>query len=92
MLLTWIRRTRIGGDSWDQTEVPLGEDSEAYEIDVLKGETVVRTLSAPSPQVLYSAAQQQADFGAPLQQFDIVVYQLSAAFGRGVGTRKTIHV
>ncbi|HEX4532815.1 MAG TPA: hypothetical protein VH000_01180, partial [Rhizomicrobium sp.] len=92
VLFTWIRRTRIGGDSWDQKEVPLGEESEAYEVDVYNGADVVRTLSAASPQVLYTAAQQTADFGSAQTSFDIEVFQLSATFGRGVGTRKTLHV
>ena len=44
LTLTWVRRTRIGGDSWDGVEVPLGEDSERYEIDILDGADVMRTL------------------------------------------------
>ena len=28
--VTWIRRTRIGGDRWDTPEVPLGEERESY--------------------------------------------------------------
>ena len=38
--VSWIRRTRIEGDSWDLPEVPLGEDTEAYRIRVKKGSTV----------------------------------------------------
>ena len=33
--ISWIRRTRREGDSWAAGEVPLGEEREAYEIDVL---------------------------------------------------------
>jgi len=89
-LISWIRRSRIGGDSWDN--VPLGEESEAYEIDVLNGSAVARTLSATSPRALYTAAQQTADFGTPPSSFDVVVYQISASYGRGIGARKTLHV
>ena len=28
--LAWTRRTRIDGDSWAGTDVPLGEEREAY--------------------------------------------------------------
>ena len=87
LALTWIRRTRIGGDSWDQTDVPLGEDSEAYAVDILDGSgAVVRTLSAASQTVTYTAADIAAEFpsGLPIP-FRFTVYQLSAAFGRGVG-------
>ncbi len=42
--ITWVRRTRIGGDTWETPEVPLGEDAERYEIDILDGGTIKRTL------------------------------------------------
>ncbi|MFX8708154.1 hypothetical protein ABTM42_19665, partial [Acinetobacter baumannii] len=62
--LSWIRRTRIGGDSWDLAEVPLSEASEAYQVQVLSGASVVRTLSSSAPQVTYPADQQVSDFGS----------------------------
>ena len=33
--ISWIRRTRSGGDNWELPEVPLGEESESYEVDIL---------------------------------------------------------
>lgn len=82
--LSWVRRTRAGGDSWETLDVPLGETSEAYEVDILDaGGAVKRTLSATSPQVTYDAASQTADFGAPQAQVSVRVVQLSAAWGRG---------
>ena len=80
---TWIRRTRHDGDSWDALEVPLGEASEAYELDVLDGTTVKRTLTARTPSVLYAAADEIADFGAPQTSLSVRVAQLSATVGRG---------
>ena len=80
--LSWIRRTRVGGDSWT-AEVPLAEDSERYEVDVLSGMTVVRTLTASAPSCLYTAAQQMADFGAPQSTLSVAVYQMSPTYGRG---------
>ncbi|HEX4860019.1 MAG TPA: hypothetical protein VFV07_02200, partial [Rhizomicrobium sp.] len=87
LALSWIRRTRIGGDSWDQTDVPLGEDSEAYDIEILDGAgAVVRTLSATSPSLLYTGADIATDFPSGLPSpFRFTVYQLSATYGRGVG-------
>lgn len=36
--LTWIRRTRaLAGDSWTAPEVPLGEASESYDLEILFG-------------------------------------------------------
>src|SRR5690606_33277476 len=37
----WIRRTRIEGDSWQQAEVPLGEEAEAYLVRIMAGETIL---------------------------------------------------
>jgi hypothetical protein len=81
--LTWIRRTRTGGDSWDTVEVPLGETEERYEIDILDGATVKRTLTAAAPTATYTAAQQTSDFGTPQPSVSLRLYQLSATRGRG---------
>ena len=83
LTISWVRRTRLGGDVWDVPEVPLGEDSEAYEVDILDGATVVRTLTSGSPSVTYAGADQIADFGAAQASYAIRVYQMSAAYGRG---------
>jgi len=83
LTLTWIRRTRSGGDNWDASEVPLSEDVEGYEIDIMSGSTVMRTLSASSPSALYAAVQQVADFGAAQASVDVRVSQVSARYGRG---------
>jgi GTA TIM-barrel-like domain/Putative phage tail protein len=90
LTLTWIRRTRFGGDSWETAEVPLGETSEAYEIDILDNGTVVRTLSTTAPTALYTAAQQTADFGAPQSNLVCEVFQISAVVGRGTGRRAIV--
>jgi hypothetical protein len=87
---TLIRRTRIGGDSWETTEVPLGEDSENYAIDILDGDTVVRTLTATSPSATYTAAELTADFGTPPPAIAVRVYQLSASYGRGSPAAATV--
>src|SRR6185437_8702178 len=72
---TWIRRTRIDGDSW-VGEVPLGEDSEQYALDIVSGSTVVRTLTAAAPTVLYASADELADFGAAQSALHVRVAQL----------------
>ena len=79
----WIRRSRIGGDSWDGVEIPLGEESERYEVDVIDGDSTVRTLTTSSPTALYSTSDQLADFGTTPDALTIRVYQLSERFGRG---------
>jgi hypothetical protein len=90
LAITWKRRTRIGGGWRDNAEVPLGETSEAYEIEILNGAAVLRTVAAASPVITYTAAQQTADFGSVQAAVAVRVYQLSATVGRGYPTEKTL--
>lgn len=89
--LAWVRRTRLGGNWQDGIDAPLNETSEAYEVDVLNGSDVVRTLTGISgPAASYSAAEQTADFGSPQAAVDIRVYQLSSVIGRGYAGEATV--
>jgi hypothetical protein len=88
--ISWIRRTRRGGDSWDVAEVPLVEDSEAYRVEILSGESVVRTLESNSPSTLYVSADEVADFGTPQTELTVRIAQLSAVVGAGQPRVKTI--
>ncbi|HVX37097.1 MAG TPA: glycoside hydrolase/phage tail family protein [Hyphomicrobium sp.] len=81
--ISWIRRTRSGGDNWELPEVPLGEDAETYEIDILDGAAVKRTISASTPGVVYAGADQIADFGSVQSVVSVKVYQTNTLFGRG---------
>ncbi|NEV80740.1 hypothetical protein DYI24_27295, partial [Rhodopseudomonas sp. BR0C11] len=85
----WIRRTRLDGDGWG-VEVPLGEDSEAYAVDILgSGGAVVRTMQTAVPQALYAAADERADFGAAQASLTLRVAQLSATVGPGFAATAT---
>ncbi len=88
--LTWIRRTRIGGDAWEQPDVPLSEEQERYEVDILDGAEVKRTLTVDAPSVVYTAAQQTTDFGAPQVSVSVAIHQMSATYGRGAPARATL--
>ena len=94
LTIRWIRRSRaLAADSWEAAEVPLAEDSEAYAVEILDGGAVKRTLTASTTSVLYTAALQIADWGAPLgpgQSLSIRIYQLSALIGRGAGRSVTL--
>ncbi|XDA96549.1 glycoside hydrolase/phage tail family protein [Sulfitobacter sp. LCG007] len=82
--VSWIRRSRIDGDSWDVPEIPLGEERESYVIRVVRGGTLLRELTSPDPYWSYVLADQVAD-GASVP-FDIEIAQVSAAFGPGPRT------
>ncbi|TNC14775.1 hypothetical protein FF100_04085 [Methylobacterium terricola] len=91
LVLTWIRRTRIDGDPWEQLEVPLAEETEAYALDVLSGATVLRTFDLSAPSLTYEAAHQAADFGGPVTSLSVAIHQVSATYGRGAALRATLY-
>jgi hypothetical protein len=90
--IRWLRRTRVGGDGWDAAEVPLGEEAERYEVEILGNGAVLRSLAVLDPSVLYAAAQETADFGAPQTVLDLRIAQVSAVAGRGFERIVTVPV
>lgn len=89
VILSWIRRGRLSADSWEQVEIPLGEEREAYEVEILAGSTVRRTFGTTEEQVIYTASERVAD-GVAIP-FDFIVYQMSATYGRGIGARNSFY-
>ncbi|HEX2552061.1 MAG TPA: glycoside hydrolase/phage tail family protein [Microvirga sp.] len=81
--MRWIRRTRQDGDPWDPLDVPLAEEAERYEVDVIQGGAVVRILRSGEAAALYPAAEELADFGMPQSMLSLRIVQMSAAVGRG---------
>lgn len=82
--ISWSRRTRLSSPSLGYGEAPLGEETEAYEVEVLNGTgDVIRTFASSTPSVTYSAAQQTADGRTPGAAVPVRIYQLSTTRGRG---------
>jgi hypothetical protein len=94
LTIRWVRRSRsLAADNWGMGDVPLAEDSEIYEVDIMDGATRKRTLQVATSFALYTAGQQTADWGAPLgpgQSLAIRIYQLSALIGRGSAKSVTL--
>ncbi|MCH8518120.1 MAG: phage tail protein, partial [Cyclobacteriaceae bacterium] len=94
LTIRWTRRSRaLAADSWGGLDVPLAEEVEAYEVEVMDGATVKRVLTTGTTSALYSEADQIADWGAPLGPGDaltIRVFQLSALVGRGAPRTVTL--
>jgi hypothetical protein len=90
----WVRRSRaLAADSWATAEVPLGEESEAYLLEILDGPAVRRSLRVSAPQAIYSAADQIADWGGLLGPGDTLtvrIAQLSALYGPGAAHTVTL--
>ncbi len=90
LILSWARRPRWNGEWLDSIDVPLFEDTEAYEVDILNGNTVVRTLSASATSATYSTVDQTTDFGAAQSVLSIAVYQINSTIGRGYPGKATV--
>ena len=95
LTIRWTRRSRaLVADAWEQVEVPLAEDLESYDVQILDGSAVKRSLTVRSTSEIYTAAQQTADWGAPLgpgQTLAIRIFQLSNRLGRGTPESVTLH-
>ncbi|THH38318.1 host specificity protein [Aliishimia ponticola] len=82
--ISWIRRTRIEGDNWDG-EVPLGEDSERYLLQVWADGGVVREVETTAPEWTYPDTLRQSDGVTGTVEFRVA--QLSDRFGAGIASR-----
>lgn len=81
--LSWIRRTRVGGDGWEG-EVPLAEAVEAWRVEILDGETVVRTVETAKPGFVWTVAMRASDLpGGAAGLLSARVSQGSATWGWG---------
>mgnify|MGYP000718095206 CR=1 FL=1 len=82
--LTWKRRTRYETNFTGPAGivVPLGEQSERYEIEILSGAGAVRTAAVTAASYTYTAGMQQSDFGGLQGAVRARVYQMGAN-GRG---------
>lgn len=54
------RSGMFAADSWGGLEVPLTEENDAYEVEILDGAIVKRVLSATAASTVYTAAEQTA--------------------------------
>lgn len=90
--LSWVRRSRVDGDSWEAVEVPLGEEIERYRVTIRAGSGIVRVIEVGASAMLYETAQELADFGSPQATLDVELAQLSVVAGVGLSRRGHIAV
>lgn len=92
LTVTWVRRSRLGHETpYAGADLPLGEQYERYELDVMNGSTVVRTITVnDATTASYTAADQTTDFGSPQASLTIKIYQISATVGRGFERSATV--
>jgi hypothetical protein len=94
LIVKWVRRDRFGLTLTSGVDIVMSEATESYQIDVVPagspGGTAIRTLTSTTPTVTYTAAQQAADFGTALTEYELRVYQMSAVLGRGYPVEATV--
>ena len=79
--VSWVRRTRVDGDSWSSVEVPLGEEVESYVVTVLKDNAVIRQSVSGVTSWTYTSSMMLEDLVTP--PFEVRVGQSSVSFGLG---------
>lgn len=89
--ISFIPRGRRAADAWDGPDPPR-DDGERYDVEIRAGDAVARTLTGTEPPLLYPAAAELADFGAPQTTLDLAVTLASAAGGRSFPTRALVPV
>lgn len=90
--LGWTRRSRVDGDPWGPLEIPLGESSESYLVEISDGPTLRRSITVATPSLVYAAADELADFGSPQSVLSIRVRQISAEVGPGAPLETLVRV
>jgi hypothetical protein len=91
VLLHWTRRTRRGGGAWTSVDVPIGEESEQYAVQIFNSDYSLCArveFIGGAQSYTYTAADQVADFGATQQTIFFSVGQIGFA-NIGTQTRGT---
>lgn len=88
--LTWVRRGRKDADNWTSTDIPLDEESESYQLDILDaaGSTVLRSITLSEAAYSYSAALQIIDFGTQPASLNVRVRQMGR-YAAGIAATAT---
>jgi hypothetical protein len=81
--ISFLRRARLDADGWEGLDPPLGEAMEAYQIDIMDGAAVKRSLFSATPAILYTTQHELADFGVTIDRISLRLSQNSAIAGRG---------
>ena len=88
--LRWTRRSRAGFGWQDGTDAPLGEEGEAWLVEVLVAGEVRRSATTASAHWTYTAADRLADGMAAQMQAAVRIRQISAAAGLGTPAGTTV--
>jgi hypothetical protein len=84
LTISWARRDRRYTALLDGSDLPNAETILRFELDIMDGPDVVRTITVENAtQASYTAAQQTSDGLTPGAPVTVNVYQISSIVGRG---------
>ncbi len=89
VVVSWIRRSRVDGDSWIGEEIPLGEDRELYRVRVISEGVRIRETDIPNASFTYTKEAWEQD-GRPAS-IGFEVAQVSSRVGPGPFQRIQFH-
>ena len=92
VFLSFIRRSRLDADDWENVEIGLGEDSEAYELELLKDNSVLRLLKLTQSPAFYTLADELSDYGSQQSYLSLRLYQLSRKVARGFMRQQDVQI
>ncbi|MEJ5084474.1 glycoside hydrolase/phage tail family protein [Brucella pseudogrignonensis] len=81
LLFGWIRRGRVDADSWLGEEIPLGEEREAYQVEIWSSDVLVRSVQVQAASWTYPSADRLSDLGS--SDFQLRVAMVSSKIGAG---------
>ncbi|WP_323762931.1 baseplate multidomain protein megatron [Maricaulis sp.] len=79
----WIRQTRIGGDDWSAPDVPLGEEAEAWQVELFAAGVVHQLDDVTSSGLTLADSELVAAFGTLPDHLTVRVAQRSTRVGPG---------
>jgi len=83
LLLKWKPRTRFAVNFGVGVQEPSGETLERYALYIPSFSEAVRVITTDTPEAVYTAAQQVADYGSLQAFIEAEVCQVSPEFGLG---------
>ncbi len=81
LTVSWVRRSRVQGDNWATGDIPIGEMSELYQIEIHQAGTVRRQTTVPNANWTYESTDMAVDLDPG--SFEIAVAQVSDRYGAG---------
>lgn len=81
----WTRRGRLDADAWGAGDIPLGEEREAYLVEVAAaGGAVVRSATVTDAAWQYAAVAVAGDFATLPSALDLTARQMGTGVGPGL--------